>query len=241
MSAAKSPRRPSRWLTNWCSMMTTNKILQREQSRPPKVISYQYCVGSIPISQLVCGTFKKNHSHFTPSPSETTQNVNQLKTKPEVVRYLHAAAGLPTKATWYAAVQPGNYNSWPWLNPKNMRAHFPESEETRKGHMRNICQGLRSTKKRVEPVEEVDSPPRQTKKHQDVFMFVFDLQKQMHSKSTMRWRPKFTQIRQVNSQYYQVKGMSISWSYSTWTVRTQTWSPWRTDTCLKLSWPTRFW
>ena len=95
------------------------------------------------------------------------------------MRYLHAAAGFPTEATWYAAVQRGNYNSWPWLNPKNVRAHFPESEETQKGHMRNMPQGLRSTKKRVEPDGEVDSPPRQTKKYQDVFTCVFDVNDEM--------------------------------------------------------------
>ena len=42
---------------------------------------------------------------ITPSPSETIANLYQLKTKPEVIRYLHAAAGFPTKATWYNAVK----------------------------------------------------------------------------------------------------------------------------------------
>ena len=125
---------------------------------------------------------KKTYSPLAPSPSETIANVYQLKTKPEVVRYLHAAAGFPTETTWYAAVKAGNYNSWPWLNPKNVCAHFPESEETRKGHTRNTRQGFRSTKKRVKPVEEVESPPKQAKKHQDVFMCVFDLQDEMQSK-----------------------------------------------------------
>ena len=68
---------------------------------------------------------KNCYSPLTPSPSETTANVYQLKTKPEVIRYLHAAARFPTEATWYDTVKAGNYNSWPWLNPKNVRAHFP--------------------------------------------------------------------------------------------------------------------
>ena len=96
------------------------------------------------------------------------------------MRYLHTVAGFPTEETWYSAVQAGNYNSWPWLNPKNVRAHFPESEETQKGHMQNTRQGLRSTKKRVQPVEEADSSPRDTKK-EDVFTCVFDLQDEMQS------------------------------------------------------------
>ena len=73
---------------------------------------------------------KKPFSPIVPAPSETIANVYQLRTKPEVIRYLHAAAGFPTEATWHGAVKNGNYASWPWLNPKNVRAHFPESEET---------------------------------------------------------------------------------------------------------------
>ena len=82
-------------------------------------------------------TPQKIHSPIIPAPSETIANVYQLKTKPEVIRYLHAAAGFPTESTWYSAVRSGNFTSWPWLTPKNVRAHFPESEETQKGHMRN--------------------------------------------------------------------------------------------------------
>ena len=35
---------------------------------------------------------KKPHSPFPPTPNETISNVYQHKTKPEVIRYLHAAA-----------------------------------------------------------------------------------------------------------------------------------------------------
>ena len=48
-----------------------------------------------------------------PLPPSIIQNVYQLRTKPEVVRYLHASAGFPTKATWQSGVATGNYNSWP--------------------------------------------------------------------------------------------------------------------------------
>ena len=57
--------------------------------------------------------------------------------------------------------------------------------------MRNMRQGVRSTKKRVEPSKDVDGdnasgtegPPSQNNaKHEDVFMCVFDLQNEMQSK-----------------------------------------------------------
>ena len=58
-------------------------------------------------------TPKKFHSPIRPAPSETIANVYQLKTKPEVIRYLHAAAEFPTESTWYSAVRSGNCTSWP--------------------------------------------------------------------------------------------------------------------------------
>ena len=162
-------------------LMIREKMSRKDRSRLSKVISHHYCVVLIPISQCIFGTFKKTNSPFALSPRKTIQNAYHLKIKPDVMQYLHATAGFPTEATWYAAVQAGNCNSWPWLNQKNVRAHFPESEETQKGHMQNTSQGLQSTKKRVQPVEEVDSPPRDTKK-QDVFTRVFDLNDEIEGK-----------------------------------------------------------
>jgi hypothetical protein len=37
-------------------------------------------------------------------PQEAVFNVYELKTQPELVRYLHASAGFPTKPTWLRAV-----------------------------------------------------------------------------------------------------------------------------------------
>ena len=92
-------------------------------------------------------TAQNCHSPIVPVPSKTIANVYQLRTKPEVIRYLHAAAGFPTESTWSAAVKSGNYASWPWLNPETVHKHFPESEETLKGHSQNIRQGYCSTTK----------------------------------------------------------------------------------------------
>ena len=72
-----------------------------------------------------------------------------------------------------------------------MRAHFPESEETQKGHMQNERQGLRSTRKLAKRKNDVDGdnassteclPIINNLKHQDVFMCTFDLKNEMQSK-----------------------------------------------------------
>jgi hypothetical protein len=66
----------------------------------------------------------------------------------EIIRYLHASAGFPTKTTWLKAIGAGNYVSWPGLTAKAFNKYFPESDETQQGHMRNVKQGIRSTKER---------------------------------------------------------------------------------------------
>jgi hypothetical protein len=83
-----------------------------------------------------------------PAPSEAIHNIYELKTQPELIRYLHAAAGFPTKPTWYKAVKNGQFVSWPGLTAAAVAKHFPESEETIKGHARKTRSGLRSTKRK---------------------------------------------------------------------------------------------
>jgi len=67
---------------------------------------------------------------------EEIKNVYELPSIEQTIRYLHAAAGFPTKATWLKAIRHGNYVSWPLINVKNVNKYFPESEETQYGHMR---------------------------------------------------------------------------------------------------------
>ena len=57
----------------------------------------------------------KNHR---PSPAEAINNVYELPSIEPAIRYLHGAAGLPTKATWIKAIRNGSYLSWPLGNIK---------------------------------------------------------------------------------------------------------------------------
>ena len=69
-------------------------------------------------------------------PTEALHNVYELKTQPELIRCLHAAAGYPTKSTWVKAIKNNQYASWPGLTMDAVTKHFPESDETHKGHGR---------------------------------------------------------------------------------------------------------
>jgi hypothetical protein len=82
-----------------------------------------------------------------PPRQEAVFNVYNVKTQPELVRYLHASAGFPTKPTWLHAVKNRQYASWPSLTPKAIAKHFAESEETLKGHARKTKSGQGSTKR----------------------------------------------------------------------------------------------
>ena len=86
-----------------------------------------------------------------PPLPDSVRNVYELKTKPELVRYYHAAAGFPTKPTWIAAIKNGHYKTWAGLNQKDVAKYFPESTETWQGHGRKIKSGQRSTQ---QPVKE---------------------------------------------------------------------------------------
>ena len=55
---------------------------------------------------------------------EYVHNVYELPSMDQTVRYLHAAAGHPTKETWLKAIAKGNYNLWPLLDTKNARKHL---------------------------------------------------------------------------------------------------------------------
>ena len=73
-------------------------------------------------------------------------NVYDLPSTAHVVQYLHAALGFPTKNTLLAAICNGNLTTFPGLTSANIMKHFPESDVMQKRHMKQIQQGLRSTK-----------------------------------------------------------------------------------------------
>ena len=67
--------------------------------------------------------------------------------------------------------------------------HFPESDETSKGHMHQSCQGVRSTKV-LDKDKEFELGPLQKPgtKHKDVYLRVFDATKQsMYTDQTGRF------------------------------------------------------
>ena len=55
----------------------------------------------------------------------TINNVYEIPSLPRVVRYLHAAAGFTTKATWLKIIRNGNYFTWPLITINNVNMNLP--------------------------------------------------------------------------------------------------------------------
>jgi hypothetical protein len=129
-------------------------------------------------------------TEFLPDRSPTEEaihNVYELKTSPELVRYLHAAAGFPTKPQWLMAIKNKHYASWPGISVEAVRRHFPESNKTHKGHGRKTPSGLRSTKSTKENKtldrdnafhfnRPEDTPLRPITKEKAIFVKVLDME-----------------------------------------------------------------
>jgi hypothetical protein len=112
------------------------------------------------------------------------------------VLYFHAAAGFPPKETFRDAVRAGNYTTWPGLTTQLVTKHFPDSNETQKGHMKGQRQGVQSTKQKaldyivakeqnikIKPGTE-NTPHSHIKHHDNMFIKVVDLADTIHSNQT---------------------------------------------------------
>jgi hypothetical protein len=73
-------------------------------------------------------------------------NAYQLKSKKDLIIFLHAAAFSPCISTWCQAIEKGFFATWPGLTSSLVRKYLPKPLATTKGHLKEERQGLRSTK-----------------------------------------------------------------------------------------------
>ena len=143
-----------------------------------------------------------------PDPTEAVHSVYELKTQPELVRYLHAATGFPTKPTWIRAIKNKHFASWPGLTVDAVRRHFPDSDETHKGHGRRTPSGIRSTRAQSEstPTDDSDNtgglPP--ATKEKTIFHKVYDLEEEATHKIWTDQTGRFPKMSSRGSQYIMV-------------------------------------
>ncbi len=138
-----------------------------------------------------------------------------MKTQPELVQYHHASAGFPTKPTWHAAIKNNHFASWPGLTLNAARKHFPDSDETHKGHGRKTLSGLRSTKTKQGPLfddcddafgdnQEAQLPLHLVKKEKMIFYRILDLEDKATQKNWSDQLGRFPKKSSKGNQYIMV-------------------------------------
>jgi hypothetical protein len=82
---------------------------------------------------------RNRRSRHTHTLARTTSSASAL------VCLHHVSVGNPVPFTCFAAIKSGNYNTFPGLTLRNAMKHYPSSDATIKGHLKQTCQGLHST------------------------------------------------------------------------------------------------
>jgi hypothetical protein len=151
-----------------------------------------------------------------PPPTNAIHNIYELKTQPELMRYYHAAAGFPTKPTWVKAIRNKQFASWPGLTVEAVKRHYPDSEETPKGHGRKTPSSLQSTKQTTLNNSDntgdshTSALPRPTKKERTIFICILDMEDKATQKifTDQPWR--FPKKSSHGNQYIMVLTKSNS-------------------------------
>ncbi len=67
---------------------------------------------------------------------DEANSVFDLPNSRQTLLYFQASAGFPTKESFLVEVRAGNYATWQRLMTTLITKHFPDSDETQKGHMK---------------------------------------------------------------------------------------------------------
>jgi hypothetical protein len=112
-----------------------------------------------------------------PCTKERMHHVYSLPSIKQSIRYFHAAASYPVKGMWIKAINVGNYVTCPGLTATAVWKHFPESDETQRGHMKQQWQGVRSKKIQATPIT---NPLHTQKKMKDMYIKIHNACNTMH-------------------------------------------------------------
>ena len=118
---------------------------------------------------------------------ECAHNVYELPSIRQAIRFMHAACGFPVKSTWIKAIRSGNYVGWPLLTVSNVHKHYPETDETPKGHLNQSPAGTRSTKPKRVPLMEANQDELKQMlgvKERDVYIKIWDMRGTLYTDQT---------------------------------------------------------
>ena len=79
----------------------------------------------VPITPVVLNNNTETMLIDQPNPEHAINSAYKFPSSEQLVRYLHACAGYPTKETWLKAIRSVNYLSWPGLTTKKFIWNHP--------------------------------------------------------------------------------------------------------------------
>jgi len=115
-----------------------------------------------------------------------SNNAYNLPSTKQSIQYLHEAAGFLVESEWIKAIKAGNYVTWPELTAEAVHKHFPESDETKKGHMKQQRQIVRSTKVKQNATDNQDKEDQNKPqaKLKDVYVKIYFANDTVHFDQT---------------------------------------------------------
>ena len=128
-------------------------------------------IWQVPLKPVVCNNNTETMLIDLPNPEHAINSAYKFPSSEQLVRYLHACAVYPTKDTWMKAIRAGNYLSWPGLTTKKVNRNYPETDETPKGHMIKVRQGVRPTEEKLAVSEKENSDTHvPLRKNHDIYV-----------------------------------------------------------------------
>jgi hypothetical protein len=90
-------------------------------------------------------------------------------------------AGFPLKETFFTAVRAENYATWPGLTTTLILKHFPDLDETQKGHLKGQQKRVSAPVTIKVELLTANPPPPTIKKHYDIFVVLYELLDTIHT------------------------------------------------------------
>ncbi|KAL7439594.1 hypothetical protein ACHAXM_007602 [Skeletonema potamos] len=146
----------------------------------------RYKIPLLPTRDGTCAP--KVPTRRTISKLSEANNVYDLPSTEQAIRWFHATLGYPVRSTWLKAIKNGHFRGWPLLTERNVKRYYPETDETPMGHLSQRRKNVRSTKPKVTPTpfEEADVTLLRHKKERDILVKVYDVRETVFSDQTGR-------------------------------------------------------
>jgi hypothetical protein len=141
------------------------------------------------------------------APAWQANGAHTTNIKVNTIKYLHAACFSPTTETWTKAIDHGFFQSIPVLNSRDVHRYLPKSKATVMGHLDQVRQNIRSTKKprpndkEVQAFDEDTNPVEETTATNTAFASMVELDEPTDGKSYSDLTGRFPAKSEVGNLY----------------------------------------